>query len=242
MRIYAAAPTLPVVNYLLSGCGLNPMWIEISKYLDVVPPLLLILFGLFSPQVTIRKDYLFWYLVVQTLLNTISMIIYLVYNGNNLFFYNTNCILSFLILSAYFASILQFKDTRPVIIGVAGLFLVVLIFNAIKFENIIDQFNSNMYGLAAFILVVYCFLFYLQNLLNPNQDIVQSVDFWYVTGILTYYASSFFIFITFNYLTQSNTQYNTGIKILWPIHNLLFLVMCGYLFKGMLCKRSPTKF
>lgn len=218
------------------------MWIEISKYLDVVPPFLLLVFALASPQLSIRKDYIFWYLAVQTLLNTISMIIYQVYDGNNLLYYNINCVLSFLVLSAYFASILQFKDTKKVVIGVAALFLVVLIFNALKFENIVDHFNSNMYGLAAFILVVYAFLYYLQNLINPTQDIVKTVDFWYVTAILTYYASSFFIFITFNYLMQSNSKYNTGIKILWPIHNLLFLVMCGYLFKGMLCKRSQMKY
>ncbi len=218
------------------------MWIEISKYLDVVPPFLLIVFALASPQITIRRDYIFWYLVVQTLLNTISMIIYQVFDGSNLIIYNTNCVIVFLILSGYFASILQFKDTKKIIIGVAVLFLVVLIFNALKFEHIVDQFNSNMYGLAAFIVVVYCFLYYLQNLLNPTKDIVQTVDFWYVTGLLTYYASSFFIFITFNYLMQSNSQYNTGIKILWPIHNVLFLVMCGYLFKGMLCKRSQMKY
>ncbi|KAA5538566.1 hypothetical protein [Adhaeribacter rhizoryzae] len=218
------------------------MWIEISKYLDVVPPFLLILFALANPQISVRRDYIFWYLVVQTLLNTISMIIYQVFDGSNLIIYNTNCVIVFLILSGYFANLLQFKDTKKVIIGVAVLFLVVLIFNALKFEHIVDQFNSNMYGLAAFIVVVYCFLYYLQNLLNPTKDIVKTVDFWYVTGLLTYYASSFFIFITFNYLMQSNSQYNTGIKILWPIHNVLFLVMCGYLFKGMLCKRSQMKY
>ncbi|MGV3585936.1 MAG: hypothetical protein ACO1OF_02945 [Adhaeribacter sp.] len=218
------------------------MWIEISKYLDVVPPFLLIVFALANPQISVRRDYIFWYLVVQTLLNTISMIIYQVFDGSNLVIYNTNCVITFLLLSGYFASILQFKDTKKVIIGVAVLFLVVLIFNALKFEHIVDQFNSNMYGLAAFIVVVYCFLYYLQNLLNPTKDIVKTVDFWYVTGLLTYYASSFFIFITFNYLMQSNSQYNTGIKILWPIHNILFLVMCGYLFKGMLCKRSQMKY
>lgn len=218
------------------------MWIEISKYLDVVPPFLLIVFALASSYVTFRRDYIFWYLVVQTLLNTISMIIYEVFDGSNLIIYNTNCVITFLLLSGYFASLLQFTDTKKVITGVSVLFLVVLFFNALKFEHIVDQFNSNMYGLAAFILVVYCFLFYLQNLLNPTKDIVQTVDFWYVTGLLTYYASSFFIFITFNYLMQSNSQYNTGIKILWPIHNILFLVMCGYLFKGMLCKRSQMKY
>ncbi|GEO03138.1 hypothetical protein AAE02nite_08020 [Adhaeribacter aerolatus] len=214
------------------------MLLEISKYLDVVPPFLLLLFALASAPVTFRQDYIFWYLAVQTLLNTISKIIYLGYNGSNLVVYNINCVLSFLILSAYFASILQFKDTKKVVTGVLALFLMVLIFNALQFENIIDQFNSNMYGLAAFIVVVYAFLYYLQNLLNPTKNIVKSVDFWYVTGLLTYYASSFFIFITFNYLMQSNSKYDSGIRYLWPIHNVLFLVMCGYFFKGMLCRRS----
>ena len=218
------------------------MWIIISKYLDVVSPFLLLLFAVSAPGVTFRKDYIFWYLVTQLVFNSVSTLIQLIDNGNNLAYYNASCIITFIILSAYFASILQVKGTRMVVTIGSALFVGISVVNAFKFEHILNEFNSIMYGLAAFILVIYCFLYYLQNLLNPTQDIMHSKDFWYVTGILTYYTSSFFIFVTFNYLTQSSGHYNNGIKLLWPIHNIFFLVMCGYLFKGMLCKRSQMKF
>ena len=217
-------------------------FIEISKYLDVVSPFLLLLFVAITPGVTSRKDYIFWFLVIQLLFNSLSTIIQL-FDGNNLVVYNANCIISFLILSVFFSSILQLNKIKIIVPVVSALFLVISVINGLVFENIINEFNSIMYGLAAFIIVVYCFLYYLQNLLNPTQDIMHSRDFWYVTGFLTYYTSSFFIFVTFNYLTQSNnSQYNNGIKLLWPIHNLFFLVMCGYLLKGMLCKRSLMKY
>ncbi|MDB5264208.1 MAG: hypothetical protein JWQ14_3491 [Adhaeribacter sp.] len=218
------------------------MWIEISKYLDVVPPFLLLVFFIFSPGINFKRDYIFWYLAAQLVLNSLSMVIYQVFDGSNLVVYNIGCVITFYILSAYFASIFQFEKIKIIIWGIAVLFLAGLVLNALKFEHLLDEFNSNMYGLAALVLVAYCFMFYLQNLLNPTQDVVHSSDFWYVTGLLSYYTSSFFIFITFNYLMRSNHQYDNGIKLLWPIHNVLFLVMCGYIFKGILCKRSPMKY
>lgn len=213
------------------------MLVQIPKYLDVISPLLLVLFALAQGKVTSGRDYIFLFVVVQTLLNGFATVLYQLFDKPNLYIYNINCVVSFFILAAYLASILQFQRKYLLASVVFTLFIGFLIFNAVVLENFITEFNSNIYGLVSFLLVMLCFLYYLGKLKNPTtKNITKSTDFWYVTGILTYYTSSFFIFITFNNLTQSN---NNGVRYLWPIHNVLFFIMCVYFFIGLLCKRSP---
>lgn len=208
---------------------------NVLKYLDFISPLLLLLFMLASKKVTWRRDYLFWFIVSQVVLNGIGNILE-EQKIDNLYVYRINCAVSFVILSEYFRHLLTFKRVNFIIGITCFLFFICFVVDIIKLETF-SSFNSYTYGLASFILTTYSFLYFLNQISHPTAIIItKSRDFWYVTGIFTYYASNFFIFLSYNWLTK---EYTTNIfALIWRIHNVILLIMCIYIFLGFRCKPS----
>lgn len=210
----------------------------ISSHLDSVPPLLLLLFALWSGKVAWRRDYIFWFIVAQAFFNSFAGILDLGLNRPNLFLYHANCAVSFFILSLYFAQSLQIKIKKQIFTSVFLLFTAFFLLNLVLWEGI-NSFNSNTYSLASIILVTYCLLYYLEELMHPGSSYISKArDFWYVTGIFTYYAGASGIFITYRYLTQHRIISD---GTLWMLHNGVFLIMCVYFLVGILCKPSQER-
>ena len=208
---------------------------EIFIWLDAISPLLILLFALANKKVMWWKDCLFWFVVAQATLNSIADILDRVLNAHNLYLYHINCAISFIILSSYFKRTLTLKKINLITVTTLIVFFLFFIIDIIRWESF-DTFNSNSLGLASFILIAYCFLYYLEQILHPTTiSITKSKDFWYVTGIFTYYASNFFIFISYNWLTQKGTK----LTLIWETHNVILLIMCIYILIGFLCK--PTQ-
>jgi hypothetical protein len=217
---------------------LNNVLRLIFNALDTAPVLLLLGYAFVRGQIEWRRDYIFWFVLTQAVLNSLATITQLLDVNNNLYLYHLNCAFSFLILSVYFGDVLRLKNIRLITLVVMVGFFLFYTINLLRWENL-QTFNSNSFGLASLIIVVYCFLYYLDKLIHPaTQNIARSSNFWFVTGLFTYYASSFFIFITFRTLIQ-NRVINLG--VLWRIHNGVFLLMCIYILIGMICKPLPKK-
>ncbi|RDC62872.1 hypothetical protein AHMF7616_01471 [Adhaeribacter pallidiroseus] len=211
---------------------------EITKFLDVISLLLVVVY-LFQNQLNCKRDYIFWFILTQTIINGTANFYDKILLQNNLFLYHLNCGASFLILSIYYFRISAFKSIRFFILVMFFVFTVFFTVNILTWENL-QSFNSNSYSVASLFIVIYSFLYYLENLLRPaTVAITKSKDFWFITGFFTYYASCFFIFVTFKKLTQSNTK---DVGLLWQIHNVLYLILCIYLFKGIICKPLPEKY
>jgi hypothetical protein len=211
----------------------------IPKALDAISSLLLLVFALRGNRSGMGRDYMIWFIAAQALLNSTAYVMDQILMKNNLPLYHLNCLVSFLILSAYFSTILHFSRGRFMLSVATALYLVFFFINLMLWESI-WSFNSNSFSIASFILITYCFLFYLEKLIHPaTTNIAESRDFWYVTGIFTYYAGSFAILGTYRVFTQLNVQ-NLG--VLWQAHNIIFLILCLYLFKAILCKPSQEKF
>ena len=212
-----------------------------NDYLDVVSPLFLLLFILFRGNFKISRDYIFWFIILQLVLNLYSKIL-LLKQTPNLHLYNINVVVSFLLISAFFWHILHLKKKKLIITSIIVLYTLFIIFDLIKLENFISEFNSYNYGAASFMLVAYCLTYYLEKLRYPTEEkITSSRDFWFVTGILTYYSGCFFIFINYKNLTLTQ-NFNKGIAYIWYIHNVILMIMFVYFFIGMLCKPYPKKF
>jgi hypothetical protein len=75
----------------------------------------------------------------------------------------------------------------------------------------------------------------LKQLLNRpiDLDILQLKDFWLAAGTLLYFGSSFFIFISYNYLSVVSVK---DVSVLWKIHNLFLAVSCLIFFKAIMSK------
>ncbi|QHT66273.1 hypothetical protein GXP67_06175 [Rhodocytophaga rosea] len=135
--------------------------------------------------------------------------------------------------------LLTYSYAKPLLLAMIGLFLVFAFVNILLWEGL-DTFNSNSYSVASFFIIAYCLLYYYQKLTNPaTMSIFESRDFYYVTGLLVYFTSCFFIFVSYRKLTQENVS-NLG--LLWMIHNVVFLLMCIFFLIGFLCKPSPQKY
>ncbi len=211
------------------------MFQSILKYLDSISPSLLLIFILTDKKVMWRRDYLFWFIVTQVLLNGAANILEQL-KIENLYIYHINCVVSFTVLSGYFRSLLKFKNINWITGIIYFLFFIFFVIDIITLENF-NSFNSFSYGIVSFILVTYSFLYFLEQILRPTTTaITRSKDFWFVTAIFTYYASSFFIFISYSWLTR---EYTTHIfAVIWRIHNVIILIMCIYLYIGFKCKPS----
>jgi len=207
--------------------------------LDTFPPLLLLGYAFVRARVAWRTDWVFWFVVAQCVFNGLATTTQLMGTTNNLYLYHINCVVSFVLLSGFFRQVLRPVRLKQAIGWVLLLFLTFFVINLLYWENI-STFNSNTLGLASLILIVYCLLYYLDKLTHPATDnITKSTHFWYVTGLFTYYVSSFFIFVTYRTLTQ---QQISNLGFLWRIHNVVFLIMCGYFLIGMICKPSQEKY
>lgn len=207
-------------------------------YLDAISSLLIFFLALFS-KISVRREGVLIFIAVQAVLNTTAVIMDQWFNQPNLFVYHINCLLSVFILVRYFESILSISRIR-----LFSAITLVVFYSFYLLTFFLDEgfatFNSKSFGLASLLIVIFCLLYYWQNIKHPTTSrIIKSRDFWYVTGILTYYTCNFFIFISYRVLTQSHIEH---VGILWKIHNVFFLMMCLYIFAGMLCKPSPKKF
>ena len=209
--------------------------IKLINYLDTLPPLIILLFALYNKG--LRGSFIFHFLVIQLVCNLASNILNELDRGN-LYMYHINCLLSVYALSLFYIRLFNTSATKRTISVVAIIFTCFFLYNIYIWEPI-AVFNSNSFGMASFILCAYALFYYLKLLKSSAEDnILTSANFWFNTGIFSYYTINFFIFLTYNKLTQEKLPM---LGIIWQLHNVIFLIMCVYIFIGTLCKRSPEK-
>lgn len=203
-------------------------------YLDIIAPLLVlslaVLFFYFSKQKIIYGDYIILlFLLWQAILNTAAPILQS-RQINNHFLYHFNCLVTATIFTAYFY--FSLKNKKFVLGGFLFFFIFWLI--NILFIQPYQEFNSYSYALAALLIVDFSLLNFYQLITHlPASNILRLKDFWILTGLLTYFGSSFFIFITYNYLSEIDPQ-NVG--ILWRTHNVFFFASSFIFLKALTCK------
>ena len=209
--------------------------IKLINYLDTLPPLIILLFALYNKG--LRGSFIFHFLVIQLVCNLGSNILNEL-DWPNLYMYHINCLLSFYALSLFYIRLFKTPTTKRTISIVAIIFTGFFLYNIYIWESI-EVFNSNSLGMASFILCAYALSYYLKLFKSSAEDnILTSADFWFNTGIFSYYTINFFIFLTYNKLTQEKLPL---LRIIWQLHNIIFLIMCIYIFIGSLCKRSLEK-
>ena len=207
---------------------------RIIFYLDLIAPLLVltaaVLFFLVKKRRISYNDYLILlFLIWQAILNGAAPILQSL-QINNHFLYHFNCLVSVTIFSAYFYFSLSRK--RIVLSGFL-LFFAFWCFNMI-FIQPYYEFNSYSYALAALLIVGFSLYNFHQLITHlPSSNILTLKGFWILAALLTYFGSSFFIFITYNYLSEFDPQ-NVG--ILWRTHNVFLFAASLIFLKALTCK------
>jgi hypothetical protein len=72
----------------------------------------------------------------------------------------------------------------------------------------------------------------------PASNILLLKEFWGAAGILFYFGSSFFIFISYEYLSEVSAK-NVG--ILWKLHNVFLTLGCLIFLKAIFSKQWILK-
>lgn len=202
--------------------------------IDVFAPSLLLVYVYFIKRQIRRGDYIFLFVLMLFALHATSKIIS-PFVDNNLYLYHLICLGGFGILFRYFIELLNISKRDFWARIFPALFVLYYLSGLLFWENLLE-FPSLANAFSSLILVFLCLLYFLRKFSSIGADsIIRAPDFWFVTGLLTYFGTSFFIFASYRLLTQRNIE-NVG--VLWQVHNLFLAIMVVYFFIGYSCKPS----
>jgi len=151
------------------------------------------------------------------------------YISNN-FLYNIHSVVRFACFSYYFIKLQpnSFTRLKKALAIISGLFLVINFAFFEKFFNYI-AFSGNLLAMEAYLLLVYCMLYYLTELKNDDEELFHTPHFWIVTGLCIYVVINFFVFLF--YLPMLDVDMDLVVNI-WNVHNIAFIIFCVFIAKA----------
>jgi len=144
--------------------------------------------------------------------------------------YNLHSVTRFFCFSMYFMKLphTAFIKFRKLLAVISATFLVI---NFSFFENFFnfDSLSGNLLAAEAYLLLVYCMLFYLSELRDDSKNLFNGPDFWVVTGLCIYVVINFFVFLF--YLPMIDVNVDLAVNI-WNVHNIAFIIFCLFITKA----------
>ena len=144
--------------------------------------------------------------------------------------YNIHSVARFICFSFYFMHLPQasFTKFKKVLAAASVVFLVI---NFSFFENFFnpDSLSGNLLATEAYLLLVYCMLYYLSELRDDSTNLFKGSDFWVVTGLSIYVVINFFVFLF--YLPMIDVDVDLAVNI-WNVHNIAFIIFCLFITKA----------
>jgi hypothetical protein len=138
--------------------------------------------------------------------------------------YNIHSIVRFTCFSYFFLLLKQpyFKTIKRILPVISLLFIV------IYFGKYADFFypvhlSGGLLTVEAYLLLIYCMLYYLSQLKADVMLITESPSFWVVTGLCIYVVLNFFVFLFYVPLLDQNQD--LSIKM-WNVHNAAYIILC----------------
>ena len=86
-----------------------------------------------------------------------------------------------------------------------------------------EGYGSNLLAAEAYLLLIYCLLYYLSKLRAEDSDVSRGADFWVVTGLSIYVVVNFFVFLF--YVPMIKFDSNLAERI-WDVHNIAYIILC----------------
>ena len=211
--------------------------VSVLNILDIVGPLFAVFIFLYKwKKLPAELKVVFAFCVVQVVCNGISYVM-AEYHHNNYIVYSINTFASFLLLFYLFANYLLPINKTASIVSVA-VFIIITALLVYQGDGILT-YNSISSAFTSFIIVALCLYFFYKSLISssPEVSIPSTAIFWCVVGIFTYFAGSFFIFITYKYIIATNMA---NLTMLWRFHNVLLFICSVYIIYGVLWKNYQT--
>ena len=146
-------------------------------------------------------------------------------------FYNIHSVVRFTCFSIYFIRLQpgSFAKIKKALAIFSFLFMAVNFLFFEKFFNH-DAFSGNLLAMEAYLLLVYCMLYYLTELKNDSDDLFNTPHFWVVTGLCLYVVINFFVFLF--YLPMLDVDWRIAVNF-WNVHNIAFIIFCVFITKAI---------
>src|SRR6266542_1004544 len=144
------------------------------------------------------------------------------YNIHSIIRFTCFCYFFMLLKQPYF---LQLKKILPLIS------LLFILINFGFFENFfnVDSLSGNLLSAEAYLLLIYCMLYYLAQLRDETDVIPRGPDFWVVTGLSIYVVINFFVFLFYVPMIQENSELADN---MWSVHNVAYIILCIFIAKA----------
>lgn len=144
--------------------------------------------------------------------------------------YNIHSLIRFACFSYFFILLRQsfyikIKKIIPVI------FIAFLIIDFGFFEDFFfrNHISGNLFSAEAFLLLVYCMLYYLSKLKDAEGNFSGSKDFWVVTGLSIYVVTNFFVFLFYVPMIKENSHLANN---MWDVNNVAYIILCIFITKA----------
>ncbi len=181
-----------------------------------------------------KKTYVIFtvYLIVTFVIQAWSF--YLAYDGgrDNLFLSHYYFVLQFILLSFFYESLFV-KHQKKYVFTTLIIILIILTIRYVNEPSRYFKFDLVEIFICSLPLVIYSIV-YLYNSLNMSKGY-----FYINAGILIYLSASTLIFILGNYL--STQDINTGIREIWMINDVLYLLFLMLIFIEWFKNYRPIK-
>lgn len=143
---------------------------------------------------------------------------------SNTFIYNLLSVTRLLTFSFFFILLQQPFMPRIKKIIPFG-FILFMILNFTFFEHFFSNaLSSRILATEAALLLFYCIQYFIFQLIETQTTtLTRKKGFWIVTGLSIYVAVNFFIFLFYEYLTDSAKTFAVD---MWDVHNVVFLILC----------------
>lgn len=205
-----------------------------DTYGSVIPLIAIIVLFRKVPKETIL---LFWYFIFS-----IALFWYSNYLADrsipSVFLYHIFSVAELAFLLPYFVIITNKNGLKKITYWVLGGFIAVSIINILLLESL-QSLNSNTLAIEFLIIIVYCFIYYLQ--LSQTEKLLgffKEPTFWIVTGFFVYFAIDVIVFALYKYAAK----YNRAILFdFWAFQEIMYIIKNIIIAYGILCYRKVRK-
>ncbi|WP_439417090.1 hypothetical protein [Larkinella sp. GY13] len=186
---------------------------------------------------TMNFRWLMWSLVVTCIVEGIGYYhLRMIKNSN--FIYHFYQPVEYTLVALFYINTLDRTLVRKVIRASIPVFVIFCLLNSLFFQSIHSP-NSNCFMVEAVLLIAWSG-FYFYELFNSNtEERIWSIpDFWVCTGVLFFYAGTFFLMGLLNYLYKVDMGLA---KKLYVINHILNILLYSLYAVGFICKARQTK-
>ena len=144
--------------------------------------------------------------------------------------YNIHSLLRFACFS-YFFILLKQRFFTPIKKILPVIFILFVMIEFSFFEKIFFKahLSGNLLATEAFLLLIYCMLYYLSQLREEIEVLTGSKDFWVVTGLGIYVVFNFFVFLFYIPMITENSHLANN---MWNVHNVAYILLCTFISKA----------